>query len=130
MCNNIRINKISVKKVEEKKKDQISDWLEERPVLSRNVLAKKRRVKNKNSIKYISGAPLKLHDGTRIYKIISQKIDDKYAEIIINFSFKGKQKVENVSFKRFVNDNLLDIEKFLENSQSIFQTRNIDLNYK
>lgn len=129
MCNNIRINQLKKEKREVVLKDKISDWIESRPKLSRNVRAIANRIVGKNSIEYIKGSPLKLHDGTRVYRITVDKFDGKFKDINVEFAFKDTIAKKTTIFKRYRNDNLLDIEKFLENSQSIFQTRNIDLKY-
>jgi len=129
MCNNIPMNQLNKKKKEAVVKDKISDWIENRPKLSRNVRAIKNKIVKGNSIEYVKGSPLKLHDGTRIYKISEKVIREGFKEIIIEFSFKGINSRKITTFKRYRNDSLLEIEKFLENSQSIFQTRNIDLKY-
>ncbi len=129
MCNNIRINQLKKEEKEVVLKDQISDWIESRPKLSRNIRAIKNRIIKENSIEYIKGMPLKLHDGTRVYKIIVEEFNGKFKDIKIEFAFKDSIGKKTTTFKRYRKDNLLEIEKFLENSQSIFQTRNIDLNY-
>ncbi len=129
MCNNVEWNRLNKKKKEVVVKDKISDWIENRPKLSRNVRAIENKILKGNSIEYVKGSPLKLHDGTRIYKISEKVIRGGFKEIIIEFSFKSTNSRKITSFKRYRNDNLLEIEKFLENSQSIYQTRNIDLKY-
>lgn len=129
MCNNIRMNQFKKEEKEVVVKDKISDWIENRPKLSRNVRAIDNKIVKGNSIEYVKGSPLKLHDGTRIYKISEKVIRGGFKEIIIEFSFKSTNSRKITSFKRYRNDNLLEIEKFLENSQSIYQTRNIDLKY-
>lgn len=129
MCNNVKWNRLNKKKKEVVVKDKISDWIENRPKLSRNVRAIENKIVKGNSIEYVKGLPLKLHDGTRIYKISEKVIREGFKEIIIEFSFKSTNSRKITSFKRYRNDNLLEIEKFLENSQSIYQTRNIDLKY-
>lgn len=129
MCNNIRMNQLKKEKKEAVVKDKISDWIENRPKLSRNVRAIENKKMRGISIEYAKGAPLKLHDGTKIYKITEKVISREFKEIIVEFSFKGSITRKITSFKRYRKDKLLEIEKFLENSQSIFQTRNIDLNY-
>lgn len=129
MCNNVEWNRLNKKKKEVVVKDKISDWIENRPKLSRNVRAIENKIVKGNSIEYVKGSPLKLHDGTRIYKISEKVIREGFKEIIIEFSFKGTNSRKITTFKRYRNDSLLEIEKFLENSQSIFQTRNIDLKY-
>lgn len=129
MCNNVKWNRLNKKKKEVVVKDKISDWIENRPKLSRNVRAIENKILKGNSIEYVKGSPLKLHDGTRIYKISEKVIRGGFKEIIIEFSFKSTNSRKITSFKRYRNDNLLEIEKFLENSQSIYQTRNIDLKY-
>ncbi len=129
MCNNIRMNQFKKEEKEVVVKDKISDWIENRPKLSRNVRAIDNKIVKGNSIEYVKGSPLKLHDGTRIYKISEKVIREGFKEIIIEFSFKSTNSRKITTFKRYRNDNLLEIEKFLENSQSIFQTRNIDLKY-
>ena len=107
MCNNIRANIL--------KKPQVKE------------------VRNKSQgetyISYESGSPLKLHDGTRVHSIKTKKIDDEFKEVIIEIVFPNESKEHTVRIKRYADDSLDTLEEFLENSQSIFQTRNIDLNY-
>ncbi|MGN1012429.1 MAG: hypothetical protein ACI4ON_01190 [Clostridia bacterium] len=131
MCNNIRINQLKKVNREEIVKDKISDWLESRPELARkNIKAIEKRNLNDESIVYVSGFPLKLNDGTKVRKITSRKIDNQHKEISVEYNYRGEKKTGVAYFKRYLNDSLEQIEEFIGNSQSIFQTRNIDLNYK
>lgn len=131
MCNNIRINQLKKVNREEIVKDKISDWLESRPELARkNIKAIEKRNLNDESIVYVSGFPLKLNDGTKVRKITSRKIDNQHKEISVEYNYRGEKKTSVAYFKRYLNDSLEQIEDFIGNSQSIFQTRNIDLNYK
>jgi len=104
MCNNIPMNQLNKKKKEAVVKDKISDWIENRPKLSRNVRAIKNKIVKGNSIEYVKGSPLKLHDGTRIYKISEKVIREGFKEIIIEFSFKGINSRKITTFKRYRND--------------------------
>ena len=128
MCNNIRANCLR-KPEKEVPKDKITDWIEDRPVLYSNEEAKKSRKIDKDNIIYESGHPLKLHDGTRIHNIKTKELDDQYKEVCIEFVFANETKSNTVHIKRYLTDALDALERFLENSQSIFQTRNIDLSY-
>lgn len=128
MCNNIRANFLR-KPEKEVVKDKITDWIEDRPKLPANEIAKKSRKIGEDNITYEVGHPLKLHDGTRIHNIKSKKLDDEYKEVCIEFVFANENKSSTVHIKRYLTDALEALEKFLENSQSIFQTRNIDLSY-
>ena len=129
MCNNIRANILKKPQTKEVVKDKITDWIEDRPNLTANGKAKSNKVQGETYISYESGSPLKLHDGTRIHSIKTKKIDDKFKEVIIEFVFARESKEQTVRIKRYADDSLDTLENFLENSQSIFQTRNIDLNY-
>ncbi len=130
MCNNIRANILKKEVKEEVLKDKISDWLESRPIIPKNNTAINLREIDENAINYISGYPLKLHDGTRIHSISTEPIDEKYEEVTIKYCFHKAKKENTTTIRRYVNDKLQEIEEFLANSQSIFQLRNIDLNYK
>ena len=112
MCNNTRINRIV--KEEEVVKDKISDWLEDRNGIERNKASIEVEEISDNMISYITGHPLKLNDGTRVHEI-------KEAKAGVN-SYTAR-------IKRYNDDDLKELEKFLANCQSIFQLRNIDLNY-
>ena len=101
MCNNVEWNRLNKKKKEVVVKDKISDWIENRPKLSRNVRAIENKILKGNSIEYVKGSPLKLHDGTRIYKISEKVIRGGFKEIIIEFSFKSTNSRKITSFKRY-----------------------------
>ena len=126
MCNNTRINRIV--KEEEVVKDKISDWLEDRNGIERNKASIEVEEISDNMISYITGHPLKLNDGTRVHEIKEAKIDDKYKEIAVRFSKAGVNSY-TARIKRYNDDDLKELEKFLANCQSIFQLINIDLNY-
>lgn len=130
MCNNIRANILRKEVKKEVVKDKISDWLESRPVIPKNTSAIELRKVDDNLINYVSGHPLKLHDGTRIHSISAETVDDVYKEVTIEYCFHKANKKSTTTIKRYVSDKLTEIENFLANSQSIFQLRNIDLNYK
>lgn len=130
MCNNIRANILKKEVKEEVVKDKISNWLESRPIIPKNTTAISLREADSNSINYVSGHPLKLHDGTRIHSISSETIDGEYKVVTIEYCFHKANKKNTTTIKRYADDRLTDIEEFLANSQSIFQLRNIDLNYK
>jgi hypothetical protein len=123
------MNQIKKEENEVVLKDKISDWTESREKIYRNISAVKNRKNVEDALIYVSGFPLKLHDGTRIHKISAKKIDEKFKDICVEFNFRKDSKINTTHFKRYLSDDLVEIEKFLENSQSIFQTRNIDLNY-
>lgn len=129
MCNNIRMNQLRQEIKEEAIKDQITDWLEDRNGLEKNKTAIQKEKISKNEIVYVPGHPLKLNNGTRVHKISSESIDDEYKTICVRFVFEKTVKECTVTLKRFKSDSLKAIEEFLANSQSIFQLRNIDLNY-
>ncbi len=129
MCNNIRANILKKPQVKEVVKDKITDWIEDRPNLTANGRAKRNKSQGETYISYESGSPLKLHDGTRVHSIKTKKIDDEFKEVIIEIVFPNESKEHTVRIKRYADDSLDTLEEFLENSQSIFQTRNIDLNY-
>ncbi len=130
MCNNIKENILSKKENKEAVKDKISDWMESRPILSANIKAKNNRIIEKDSIVYVSGSPLKLHDGTRVHQIKVESMDEQYKIIEIKYSFKKDRKTSTSKIKRYKDDDLLQVEQFLENSQSIIQLINIDLDWK
>ncbi len=130
MCNNIRANILTKQEVNVRVKDKISDWQEERPVIKSNIVAKSLRMNSGDKITYAKGHTLKLHDKTRIYEISSENPDKIFKTICIKFASYKTRNVRVVRIKRYVKDNLEDIERFLEHSQSICQTRNIDLQYK
>ena len=131
MCNNIRMNQLKIKGKEKKvSKDKISDWLEDRAFnVLRNKNAIEKRMTISDGVRYIKGYPLKLNNGTKIRSIRTEKIDNKFKKITIEFLQVGEYKTSKISIKRYLEDSLDDIQRFLINSQSIAQTRNIDLNY-
>lgn len=130
MCNNIRANILKKEVKKEVVKDKISDWLESRPIIPKNTTAISLKEVDKDLINYVSGHPLKLHDGTRIHSISSETIDETYKAVTIVYCFHKANKKNTTTIKRYIDDSLTDVEEFLANSQSIFQLRNIDLNYK
>lgn len=131
MCNNIRMNQLKIKGKEKKvSKDKISDWIEDRAFnVLRNKNAIEKRMTISDGVRYIKGYPLKLNNGTKIRSIRTEKIDNKFKKITIEFLQVGEYKTSKISIKRYLEDSLDDIQRFLINSQSIAQTRNIDLNY-
>ena len=131
MCNNIRMNELKIKGKEKKvSKDKISDWIEDRAFnVLRNKNAIEKRMTISDGVRYIKGYPLKLNNGTKIRTIRTEKIDEKFKKITIEFLQVGEYKTSKISIKRYLEDSLDDIQRFLINSQSIAQTRNIDLNY-
>lgn len=130
MCNNRPCNQLRKIKREEVVKDKISDWIEDRPMLAlKNERAIKKRRLSRDAIEYAIGYPLKLNDGSRIHRITAEVIDGKYKEVCVELNIREETQKRKVYFKRYINDRLVDVEKFLSNSQSIYQTRNIDLNY-
>lgn len=131
MCNNIRMNELKIQRKETKvSKDKISDWIEDRAFnVLRNKNAIEKRMTISDGVRYIKGYPLKLNNGTKIRSIRTEKIDNKFKKVIIEFLQVGEYKTSKISIKRYLEDSLDDIQRFLINSQSIAQTRNIDLNY-
>ena len=131
MCNNIRMNELKIQRKETKVlKDKISDWIEDRAFnVLRNKNAIEKRMTISDGVRYIKGYPLKLNNGTKIRSIRTEKIDNKFKKVIIEFLQVGEYKTSKISIKRYLEDSLDDIQRFLINSQSIAQTRNIDLNY-
>ena len=131
MCNNIRMNQLKIKWKEKKvSKDKISDWIEDRAFnVLRNKNAIEKRMTISDGVRYIKGYPLKLNNGTKVRTIRTEKIDEKFKKVIIEFLQVGEYKTSKISIKRYLEDSLDDIQRFLINSQSIAQTRNIDLNY-
>ena len=131
MCNNIRMNQLKIKGKEKKvSKDKISDWIEDRAFnVLRNKNAIEKRMTISDGVRYIKGYPLKLNNGTKIRSIRTEKINNKFKKITIEFLQVGEYKTSKISIKRYLEDSLDDIQRFLINSQSIAQTRNIDLNY-
>ena len=131
MCNNIRMNQLKIKGKEKKvSKDKISDWIEDRAFnVLRNKNAIEKRMTISDGVRYIKGYPLKLNNGTKIRSIRTEKIDNKFKKVTIEFLQVGEYKTSKISIKRYLEDSLDDIQRFLINSQSIAQTRNIDLNY-
>lgn len=131
MCNNIRMNELKIQRKETKVlKDKISDWIEDRAFnVLRNKNAIEKRMTISDGVRYIKGYPLKLNNGTKVRTIRTEKIDEKFKKITIEFLQVGEYKTSKISIKRYLEDSLDDIQRFLINSQSIAQTRNIDLNY-
>ena len=131
MCNNIRMNQLKIKGKEKKvSKDKISDWIEDRAFnVLRNKNAIEKRMTISDGVRYIKGYPLKLNNGTKVRSIRTEKIDNKFKKVTIEFLQVGEYKTSKISIKRYLEDSLDDIQRFLINSQSIAQTRNIDLNY-
>ena len=131
MCNNIRMNQLKIKGKEKKvSKDKISDWIADRAFnVLRNKNAIEKRMTISDGVRYIKGYPLKLNNGTKVRSIRTEKIDNKFKKVTIEFLQVGEYKTSKISIKRYLEDSLDDIQRFLINSQSIAQTRNIDLNY-
>ena len=131
MCNNIRMNELKIQRKETKVlKDKISDWIEDRAFnVHRKKNAIEKRMTISDGVRYIKGYPLKLNNGTKVRTIRTEKIDEKFKKITIEFLQVGEYKTSKISIKRYLEDSLDDIQIFLINSQSIAQTRNIDLNY-
>ena len=131
MCNNIRMNELKIQRKETKVlKDKIYDWIEDRAFnVLRNKNAIEKRMTISDGVRYIKGYPLKLNNGTKVRTIRTEKIDEKFKKITIEFLQVGEYKTSKISIKRYLEDSLDDIQRFLINSQSIAQTRNIDLNY-
>ena len=75
MCNNIKANILKKEEVESRIKDKISDWIDIKPTLKKNVQAKKLRKIENGNIVYFKGHPLKLHNKTRVYEIVSESKD-------------------------------------------------------
>lgn len=128
MCNNIRANILKKEERESRIKDKISDWIDIKPTLKKNVQAKKLKKIENGNIVYFKGHPLKLHNKTRVYEIVSESKEKIFQTVRITYSLPDKTKKEVRRIKRYSKDSLDEIEKFLENSQSIQQLYNIDLN--
>lgn len=128
MCNNRLINKLHTPQGKSIK-NQISNWLEERPELIENQLAKVFSIENEDCIEYSEKNPLKLHNGTSVLKIYSELIDEGYKKVYVEFIPNDECEKVKTSIKRFSNDKLKDVEQFIENSKSICQLVNIDLDW-
>ncbi len=132
MCNNIPQNKLNYEKGEEKKSYEIeSRVFYNRQVTGNNVIAKDLKVINKDRTKmeYIKGHPLKLGDKSKVHEVYFEDLDEKYKKVHVVYSFSGESKRRETSFIRFEYDTLDDIEKFLIHAFSIYEFRNIDLEY-
>ncbi len=129
MCNNIDANKIC-KKEEKKTSNEIVDHIfHDRPISSRNILAKALKTKENGKISYRKGHPLKLGDKSRVYEIYSVPVENNKKEFKVVFCFDGKSKKETTSFLRNSKDRLIDVEEFLLHAYSVYELRNIDLRY-
>ncbi len=128
MCNNVAANILKGDERESRVKDQIDDWIENRPTLKKNVYAKELRKIENGDIIYSKGHPLKLHDKTRVYEIHIENRDRIFETVCIVYAFSDGSKKEVRRIKRYAKDTVEDIERFLENSFSIYQLYNIDLN--
>ena len=130
MCNNRLINKLYTKKEEVPKKEKISEWLESRPTLMENKLARIFSTESEYEIKYSENTPLYLHNGSKVYKIYSEPISTKYKKIYVEFLPKSSSEEKfKTSIVRYTVDKLKEVEEFIENSQSIGQLVNIDLSW-
>lgn len=123
MCNNNVRFCIPKKKL---KKD-FKDWRVERPILKENVKAKEKSVKTKQRISYDEAYPLMLHDGTKIYGIGVVQTGKAFKTIAIEYLLNDSQETNTAIIKRLREDQLGEVEQFLENSMSIYQLRNIDM---
>ena len=69
MCNNVTVNILKKEEVKRKEKDQISDWLEKRKCIRKNIYAKKMKSVENGNIIYSNEHPLLLHNGTEVHEI-------------------------------------------------------------
>lgn len=127
MCNNVTTNILKKEEGKRKEKDQISDWLEKRKCIRKNVYAKKMKKVENGNIYYSNGHPLLLHNGSEIYEIGIENKKGEYETVYVIYSSAGSDIKETRRIKRYSKDTAEDIEKFLENSMSIHQLYNIDL---
>lgn len=128
MCNNIKANILKKDEEESRIKDQITDWIEKRPTLKKNIHAKELRKIENGNIVYSKGHPLKLHDKTSIYEIGIENKEKIFETVRVVYAFTDSSKKNIRRIKRYAKDTAEDVEKFLENLMSIYQLYNIDLN--
>lgn len=128
MCNNVATNILKKEEVKRKEKDQISDWLEKRKCIRKNIYAKKMKSVENGNIIYSNEHPLLLHNGTEVYEIGVENRRENFETVYVVYSSSNSDIKEIRRIKRYAKDTVEEIEKFLENSMSIQQLYNIDLN--
>ena len=128
MCNNVATNILKKEEVKRKEKDQISDWLEKRKCIRKNIYAKKMKSVENGNIIYSNEHPLLLHNGTEVYEIGVENRRWNFETVYVVYSSSESDIKEIRRIKRYAKDTVEEIEKFLENSMSIQQLYNIDLN--
>lgn len=128
MCNNVTANILKKEEVKRKSKDQISDWLEKRKCIRKNIYAKKMKSIENGNIIYSNEHPLLLHNGTEVHEIGIENRRGNFETVYIVYSSSDSDIKEIRRIKRYAKDTVEEVEKFLENSMSIQQLYNIDLN--
>ena len=128
MCNNVATNILKKEEVKRKSKDQISDWLEKRKCIRKNIYAKKMKSIENGNIIYSNEHPLLLHNGTEVHEIGIENRRGNFETVYIVYSSSDSDIKEIRRIKRYAKDTVEEVEKFLENSMSIQQLYNIDLN--
>ncbi len=128
MCNNVTANILKKEEVKRKEKDQISDWLEKRKCIRKNIYAKKMKSVENGNIIYSNEHPLLLHNGTEVHEIGIENRRGNFETVYVVYSSSNSDIKEIRRIKRYAKDTVEEIEKFLENSMSIQQLYNIDLN--
>ena len=128
MCNNVTANILKKEEVKRKSKDQISDWLEKRKCIRKNIYAKKMKSVENGNIIYSNEHPLLLHNGTEVHEIGIENRRGNFETVYVVYSSSNSDIKEIRRIKRYAKDTVEEIEKFLENSMSIQQLYNIDLN--
>ena len=128
MCNNVTANILKKEEVKRKSKDQISDWLEKRKCIRKNIYAKKMKSIENGNIIYSNEHPLLLHNGTEVHEIGIENRRGNFETVYVVYSSSNSDIKEIRRIKRYAKDTVEEIEKFLENSMSIQQLYNIDLN--
>ena len=128
MCNNVTANILKKEEVKRKSKDQISDWLEKRKCIRKNIYAKKMKSVENGNIIYSNEHPLLLHNDTEVHEIGIENRRGNFETVYVVYSSSNSDIKEIRRIKRYAKDTVEEIEKFLENSMSIQQLYNIDLN--
>lgn len=128
MCNNVTANILKKEEVKRKSKDQISDWLEKRKCIRKNIYAKKMKSVENGNIIYSNEHPLLLHNDTEVHEIGIENRRGNFETVYVVYSSSNSDIKEIRRIKRYAKDTVEEVEKFLENSMSIQQLYNIDLN--
>lgn len=124
MCNN---NVIFIVEKKERAKKDFADWFTNKPVLPENNEARKFKVVTNKRISYDDNHPLVLHDGTKVYGIWVFEKNKESKKIAIDYLLNGEEETRVKIITRKIEDELEEVEKFLEDSISIVQLRNVDL---